>query len=138
MKPLKNNKPSLVGLGGQPLEAKKTRILVGMPTYRFNVEPQTRQSMTAMLEYMRHEGYAMSVYQADSALVAKGRNDAVVQARELGAEWLMFIDSDMVFEPDHVEMLLKHDLDVVGGLCTKRVPPFSSTIYFRMKINNPL
>ena len=120
----------LIGVDGEKLEKKKPHICVGMPTYRFAVDIGTKDSINGMMAYMRQKGYRVSMYQSDSALVAKGRNDSVAAAVELKADYLMFIDSDMTFERNHIEMLLEHDRDVVGGLCTKRVAPFTSTVYF--------
>lgn len=121
---------SLVGLNGQKLQSKKPKIMISMPTYRMNVEMKTRESFYAMMSYMRERGYPLATHQPDSALIHKSRCDAVHAAQDSGADYLMFIDSDMVFEPNYVEMLLAHDKDVVGGLCVKRVPPYTSTIYF--------
>lgn len=101
------------------------------PTYRFHVDQKTRESTIATWNYMNAKGWKLAMYQTDSVVIPKARNDCVAQAKKMNAEWLMFIDSDMVFEPNYVEMLLEHDKDVVGGLCVKRVPPFNSTVYFR-------
>lgn len=37
---------------------------------------------------------------------------------------LLFIDDDMVFEPDAFDRLLERDLPIVGGLCHNRRPPY--------------
>ena len=58
-----------------------------------------------------------------NSLVPCGRNQAVAQAYELGGEWLLFLDSDMVFPTDTLVRLLSHGKDVVGGTYPKRVPP---------------
>lgn len=41
-----------------------------------------------------------------------------------GLTHLLFIDDDMIFEPDAFERLLAHDLPIVGGLCHNRRPPY--------------
>ena len=121
----------LVGPDGKPImPGRKGHILIGMPTYHFDIPRATRESTNAAMRYLRERGYRVTLYQPDSVLVDKARNDCVEGARELGADWLMFIDSDMVFDPNHIEMLIEHNKDVVGGLCVKRVEPFFSTIYF--------
>lgn len=50
------------------------------------------------------------------------RNTVVKQFLAYGqADWLWFVDTDMVFEPDTLERLLQHadpvDAPIVGGLC---------------------
>jgi len=79
---------------------------------------------------MNSRQYVQAMYRSESVIVAKARNDAVDRARECDAEWLMFIDADMVFEPQMVEMLLAHDKDIVGGLCVKRVEPYTPTVFW--------
>lgn len=128
LKPLKKL-VSLVGLNGQTLKSKKPKIFISMPTYRHNIENLTRDSLNATIKYLREIGHPLTFHQPDSALLAKSRCDAVDAAVEAEADYLMFVDSDMVFEPNHIEMLLAHKKDVVGGLCVKRVPPYTSTVY---------
>lgn len=54
-----------------------------------------------------------------------------VQAME--GDWILFIDSDMVWQPDHISTLVetqkKWDLDIVGGLCFQRSEPYQPTLY---------
>lgn len=58
-----------------------------------------------------------------NSLVPCGRNQAVAQARELGAEWLLFLDSDMIFPTDTLQRLMSRGKRVVGATYPKRVPP---------------
>ena len=55
-------------------------------------------------------------------------------------EWILFIDDDMVWEPDAVTRLVKrfHELgeqglevDILGALCFRRGHPFNPTLYMR-------
>jgi hypothetical protein len=82
------------------------------------------------MRYSMSKGRTINICQQDTAVVAQGRNDIVDEAVKAGAEWILWIDSDMVFREDYLEMLLAHGKDVVGGLCVQRVPPFFSTVYF--------
>lgn len=60
------------------------------------------------------------------------RNEAV---QRMQGDWIMFIDDDMVWEPDAIRRLIEVrnelDLDVVGGLCFRRQEPFQPTLYMR-------
>lgn len=60
------------------------------------------------------------------------RNEAV---QRMQGDWLLFIDDDMVWQPDAVKNLvtaaLENDLDILGGLCFRRSPPFQPTLYMR-------
>lgn len=61
------------------------------------------------------------------------QRNAAVQRME--GDWLLFIDDDMAWQPDAVRRLVEvreeHDLDMVGGLCFRRSPPFQPTLYMR-------
>jgi hypothetical protein len=52
--------------------------------------------------------------------IPSGRNTLVKRALEDGADWVLFIDDDMVFPPDMLLNLLAHDEPVVGALYLQR------------------
>jgi len=58
------------------------------------------------------------------------RNECI---QRMDGDWILFIDSDMVFQPGAVKTLIetqkKFDLDIVGGLCFQRTPPYQPTMY---------
>jgi|WetSurMetagenome_2_1015567.scaffolds.fasta_scaffold136591_3 hypothetical protein len=60
------------------------------------------------------------------------RNESV---QRMEGEWLLFIDDDMVFQPDAIGKLIlsfeENDLDMLGGLCFRRQPPHQPTLYMR-------
>jgi Glycosyltransferase like family 2 len=64
-------------------------------------------------------GYAYQ--QCTSAGVVEGRNEAARSFLESDAEWLWFVDADMGWEPEALEMLLAVadpvERPIVGGLC---------------------
>jgi hypothetical protein len=49
------------------------------------------------------------------------RNRIADEAVEQKCDKVLFIDSDMEFAPSHVARILSHDLDIVGGVYSKRV-----------------
>jgi len=92
---------------------------------------------------------ALSIYATDWSglpvdfLLHKGnvltlqRNSLVQRMR---GDWLLFIDDDMVWEPDAIKRLVQSlkDLreagkepDVLGALCFRRQAPFQPTLYVR-------
>ena len=52
---------------------------------------------------------------------------------EMEGDWILFIDSDMVWQPEATRVLVetreKFDLDMVGGLCFQRGDPYQPTMY---------
>lgn len=57
-----------------------------------------------------------------SSIVANARNNIVHAAQEIKAEWLLFLDSDMVFPVFTAQRLLSYDRDIVCALYRRRVP----------------
>lgn len=53
--------------------------------------------------------------QARLVPIVRGRNDAIECALDVGAEYLMFVDSDMVIPPYTISKLIAHNKPMVGG-----------------------
>jgi len=70
-------------------------------------------------------GYPLQLITAKSSIVAVARNNSVEFARNSGAEFILFLDSDMVFPPSTLLRLIFHRKDIVGATYTKRVAPFN-------------
>jgi glycosyltransferase involved in cell wall biosynthesis len=68
-------------------------------------------------------------------MITKQRNDLVEHAKNMQADYIFFIDTDMVIPPDSLVRLLKHDKDVVGATYCKRVPPYETL--GKLKGNQP-
>src|SRR6202012_4429594 len=54
----------------------------------------------------------------------QARNNGVEIARSCKANYLLFLESDMLFPPTVLLRLLLHAKDIVGATYTKRVAPF--------------
>ena len=63
------------------------------------------------------------------------REMAAKKCMDDGCEWLLFLDSDMVFPPETIEKLLSHNLPIVSGLCFKRQWPPRPTLYRALDAN---
>lgn len=84
----------------------------------------------------------MDIQMIQGSILTLQRNEAVQKMR---GEFLLFIDDDMVFEPDALERLvdthfwLNSQIDephIVGGLCFRRTPPYQPTMYMRQAPTN--
>lgn len=74
-------------------------------------------------------GFAVS----SSSLIYDARNTLAKQAVAEGFERILWLDSDMEFNPDLMVQLMKdmdeHDLDIVGGLYFSRREPIVPVVY---------
>lgn len=64
-----------------------------------------------------------------NSLVYDARNALAAQAVNEDADYILWLDSDMTFEPDMLERMLADDKEIVCGLFFRRRPPFSPCIY---------
>jgi glycosyltransferase involved in cell wall biosynthesis len=91
---------------------------------RGGMHPSTFFSLWSMRENLPPKDRMISLFPMDRPQ-ASARSDALKLAREVDAEALLFIDSDMEFQPDLYQRLLAVDADIACGLFwTKRIPSF--------------
>jgi len=69
-------------------------------------------------------GLEIPIVNAKSSIVAEARNRCVELAREHGADFMLFLDSDMVFPRTTLLELLAHNKDIIGATYPRRVPPY--------------
>jgi GT2 family glycosyltransferase len=81
------------------------------------------------------------VFRAQSGPIHVMRNQIVKRALDTGCTHLIQLDADMCYPSDAITRLLAHDLDIVGGLCFKRWPPFNPTLFvgekYEMTVMDP-
>lgn len=81
---------------------------------------------------------ACSVSFVINSLIYSSRNELARQAIEDGYDYVFWLDSDMVFNPDTLSKLLldlKDGRDIVTGIYFRRVSPFSPVLFRRLEID---
>ena len=107
-------------------DAAKPIVVVLCPTYRAP-DPQMQDALGAMVRYTREKDLA-TIYSGapmSASVVHWSRNGLITEQLKSGKPWThaLFIDDDIVVQPDHLERLLSHKKDIVAGLCTRRQDP---------------
>jgi hypothetical protein len=70
-----------------------------------------------------YDAVRVSTINFRSSAIAKLRQDITDEALKIGADYLVFIDSDQLFPPDLVRKLLVHGKEVIGcNIAVKRLP----------------
>lgn len=71
------------------------------------------------------------------SLVYAARNDIAAEAIKSGADYVLWIDSDMVFDNDLLEKLMKsiEGKDIVAPLFFRRKKPFNPPYYKSIRLN---
>ena len=96
------------------------RTLIGIPCQ------ETVKSRTAF-DLFHLKGDVKLIMQR-GADVAYNRNKWAQHAIEGKFSHLLFIDSDMSFEPDTLERMLKHDKDILGLAANRKKLPLESVV----------
>ena len=108
-------------------------ILIAVPS--MDSVPAVFAQSLSMLE---KEGNCAVAFQVGS-LIYHSRNDLAKKALEMGADYIMWFDSDMVFEPSVLRDMLKtvreRDIDFLTGIYHRRVEPYTPTIFSKADIN---
>jgi len=92
-------------------------------------------SFARSLVNLRIPGQA-SINFSESSLVYDSRNKLATAAIESGADYILWLDTDMVFNPDLFERMKKDidkGADMVCGLFFARRPPFQACIYKKIR-----
>lgn len=99
---------------------KQVKVLVGIPTLG-EIKTQTTASLIQYLGMKQHQ--SVIVFREDSQLHT-ARNSFVWDAVSHKADYVMMIDSDVVFPPHAIDHLIAEDKDIISGLYYGRIAPF--------------
>ena len=81
-------------------------------------------------------GHACAVAFQVGSLIYNSRNDLAAQAVKMEADYILWLDSDMVFPRDLLGTLFedREKGDIVSGLYFRRVPPFSPVAMSKLSV----
>ena len=99
----------------------KAKVLVGMPT----MGSMDIEAVKALMQ-LEHDG---TVDIISGSLVYDARDKIAMDALANEADYIMWLDSDVVYPSNIIKKLMSHNKDMVTGLYYKRVPPYSPCIY---------
>ena len=73
------------------------------------------------------------------SLIYSSRNTLATKSITMEADYVLWLDSDMVFQPDTLvrmmDTLQKNDLDILTGLYFRRVNPYTPVLFDRLDID---
>lgn len=99
-------------------------VLISTPSHSGHYEFMMEISMEYMVTQSAGAGHQCFRDRCKSSNLADLRCMAAQKAIDMRLDYLLFVDADMVVEPQSLNKLLAHDLDVVGGLYVKKGPPY--------------
>lgn len=117
------------------------KVAICIPS-RGEMEIGTAFDLAVMCAYdARHRNGEQSIYTVSGTLIFDQREKLAAEAIRDGADYVLWIDADMRFPKNTIEVLLKHDKPIVGVNATTRTSPVRPTaknleIDFENKINH--
>lgn len=109
-------------MNGHPV-SQTPRIAIGMPSHD-EIKAETAFSLAMLAGRLGWRHIPIFPCNARNSNAAAGRNRCVEEAQKAEADYLFFMDSDMVVPPEAVEILLSRQKDIVGALYRRRGPPY--------------
>ena len=107
------------------------KILICVPSMDM-VAARFAQSL-AMLQKGGHE---TAITFEVGSLIYEARNKLAKQAIAMGADYTMWFDSDMLFQPDTMVRLLAHNAPIVSGAYFRRSPPYHLVAFEKCDAEN--
>lgn len=108
-------------------------ILVAVPSMD-SVPAHFAQSL-ASLKKIGNVAVAFKV----GSLIYTSRNELAQHALKMEADYVLWLDSDMKFEPDLLEKMIakmdKFGIDILSGLYFRRVPPFTPVAFDQLDLD---
>ena len=89
------------------------------------IKAQTVGSLVRLIKNIKVD---WRVLMAEGSILHVTRERLVKRAIDLGCSHVLFVDSDMEFEPDALDKLLKRDKDIIGVLYNTRGEPKNLTV----------
>lgn len=108
------------------------KILVAVPCMD-QVPARFAQSIATL----QKTGECVIGFQVGS-LVYLARENLAASAIEMGADYILWLDSDMVFNPDTLIKLIadREEGDIISGVYYRRVSPFTPVLYEKLSIED--
>jgi hypothetical protein len=106
----------------------KQKIAILVPT-RDLAHSHFSYSLTQMVKFSTQMGLDVYTFFDSSTVLLNQRNNLVNMGKELGADYFLWLDSDMIFPTTTLTRLLSHNKDIVGCNYMKRSLPIKPTAY---------
>ena len=99
----------------------KRKVMIGTPCYSGSVDVwYTNSLVNTIKQSYDYDVEITPMWVSFDALIQRARNDTIHIALETGVDDLIWIDSDIEWQPEWFFKLLEHPVDVVGGTYRKK------------------
>lgn len=105
----------------------KPLVLIGTPHYSGFTLQYVLSGFASVYEL--YPQYRIALATAESAQIQVNRNRIIEIAYDNKVDYLLFIDTDMMWLPAHIVKLVESGKEIIGGLCTNRKPNKAFCVY---------
>lgn len=116
-----------------PLAPRK--VMIGTLSYDGRVDVRYVDALLNTLRQTGPDVNLIPIFMSYDSLIQRARNDTVAMALKNGFDDLIFIDSDIEWDPTWIAKLLAYPVDVVGGTYRKKTD--DDELYVIKQIENP-
>lgn len=103
---------------------KYMKITLALCTNRL-IQPRTTECLLNLVKGSKHD--LQIIMATRGYTIAENRNYCVIQAQKNQSDYILFIDDDMTFPPETLDILLSHQKEVVGVNSYSRILPLAPT-----------
>ena len=104
------------------------KLMIAIPTLDF-VHFEFARCLSGLTRQLEHDGIDFDVCFLGGTLVYNGRDTLAANAVNEKYTHVLWLDADMVFNPDVFHKLYAHGKDFVTGVYCSRHAPYKSTIF---------
>lgn len=108
--------------------SKKVRLAILVPT-RDTVYSSFAYCLTQLIKTTEEIGIETYLFFDSSTILLNQRNNLLEQARKIDADYVLWLDSDMMFPSTTAVRLLQHNVDIVACNYSKRTKPMKTVAY---------
>lgn len=109
-------------------EVKPLKLSILVPT-RDTVHSQFAYCLTQLLVTTREAGIDAYLFFDSSTILLNQRNNLIKMAKEVNSDYVLWLDSDMMFPPTAALRLLEHNKDIVACNYMTRSKPLKTVAY---------
>ena len=117
------------------IQPKQRRVMIGTMSYDGRLDVFYVNALIETLRKCPGNVSFAPIFMSYDSLLQRARNDTLAMALKNGFDDIVFIDSDISWEPEWLLRLLEYPVDVVGG--TYRKKSDESEMYVMRNIRNP-
>lgn len=103
--------------------------IIAIPSWQGGVEPQTQVCIDQLITHNIRAGNLIQLRKVFGSSIADNRNILAKILLDSKVKRILYIDTDMVFPPDAIQRMKKHDKLIVSGLAHSKRAPYAPNMY---------